>query len=183
MDHRGPRRNDHDMTKPNRIQCRRWLPPGRVARRSRGLVLGGVWLRCVTRLRARDLDRDLAAGADPIGSDELSLRVGQLAAGATRVRLARVLHDAVAVANGRHPPLTVTRLQRATIRDNQELLLALADRVRDGGVVGVRGLAMVSELLEDRSGPLYAADTERPLAVTALEALVELDRGLRTTST
>jgi hypothetical protein len=77
----------------------------------------------------------------------------------------------------------VTRLQRATICDNQELLLALADRVRDGGVVGVRGLAMVSELLEERSGPLYAADPERPLAVTALEALVELDRGLRTTST
>jgi hypothetical protein len=147
------------------------------------LVLGGVWLRCVTRLRARRLDRDLAAGADPIGSDELSLRVGQLAAVATRVRLARVLRDAVAMANGHQAPLTVTRLQRAAVRENEELLLALADRVRDGGVVGVRGLAMVSELLEDRGGPLYAADAARPLGVTAFEALVELDRGLRTTST
>jgi hypothetical protein len=169
------------MTTPNRIAMRRWLPPGRVTRRSRGLVLGGVWLHCATRLRARRLDHDLAAGADPIGSDGLSLRVGQLASGATRARLARALQDAVAVANGRQGPLTVTRLQCATIRDNQELLLALADRVRDGGVVGVRGLAIVSELLGDRCSPLYAAAPERPLAVRALEALVELDRGFRTT--
>lgn len=170
------------MTAANWTGTRRWLPPGRVARRSRGLVLGGVWLRCVSHWRARGLDRELAAGADPIASDELSLRVGQLAAGATRARFARALRDAVAVANGRQAPLTVTRLQRATIRANHGLLLALADRVLDGGVVGVRGLAMVARLLEDRGSPLYAADPERPLAVTALEALVELDSGLRTTS-
>jgi len=170
------------MTTPNRIAMRRWLPPGRVTRRSRGLMLGGVWLHCVTRLRARGLDRELAAGVDPSASDGLSLRVGQLAAGATRARLARALSGAVAVASGRQAPLMVTRLQRESIRQNEALLLALADRVRDGGVVGVRGLAMVAELLEDRGSPLYAANAKRPLAVTALEALVELDRGLRTTS-
>lgn len=177
-----PCRHDVTMTAANWIGTPHWLPPGRVARRSRGLMLGGVWLRCVTHWHARRLDRELAAGADPIASDELSLRVGQLAAGATRARLAGALRDAVAVANGRHAPLTVTRLQRVTVRANQELLLALADRVRDGGVVGVRGLAMVSWLLEDRGSPLYASGSGRPLAVTALEALVELDRGLRTTS-
>jgi hypothetical protein len=57
---------------------RRWLPSRRLARRSRGLLLGGIWLRVVTRWRAPVLDRQLANGIDPMQSDELSLRVGQL---------------------------------------------------------------------------------------------------------
>jgi len=30
------------------FRTRRWLPRGRLARQTRGLLLGGVWLRCVT---------------------------------------------------------------------------------------------------------------------------------------
>jgi hypothetical protein len=48
--------------------------------------------------------------------------------------------------------------------------------------VGVRGVAMASQLIEDRRGPLYRGDAASPLSVTAFEALVELDRGLRTIS-
>lgn len=51
--------------------------PG-LGRRSRGLLLGGLRLRWRTWRRAYDLDRRLARGADPIDSDDLSLRVGQL---------------------------------------------------------------------------------------------------------
>ena len=35
---------------------RRWLPSRRLARRSRGLVLGGIWLRWRTWARAKELD-------------------------------------------------------------------------------------------------------------------------------
>jgi hypothetical protein len=68
--------------------------------RSRGLVLGGIWLRCGSRWRARELDRQLAAGADPMQSDELSLRVGQLGSSRHRRRIACALRRAVALDRG-----------------------------------------------------------------------------------
>ena len=161
---------------------RSWLPRGRVARRTRGVVLGGVWLRCVTHWRARELDRRLAAGADPLASDELSLRVGQLGSTMTTMRLAAALRDAVEVANGHHAPLVPTRLRRGAVRESEELLLALSERVREGGPLGVRGLALVSQLVQRRTSPLYSEDVRPPLAAVASEALVELDRGIRTAS-
>ncbi|MGH3993659.1 MAG: hypothetical protein ACRDSN_14510, partial [Pseudonocardiaceae bacterium] len=125
-----------------RIGTRRWLPSRRLARRSRGPLLGGIWLRVHTRGRAADLDRQLANGIDPMPSDELSLRVGQLGAPWTRVRLSRARLDAVDLANGRRAPLVTARLRLTEIHENEELLLALADRIRDGLPLGVQGLAM-----------------------------------------
>jgi hypothetical protein len=147
------------------------------------LILGGLWLRGATWWRARDLDRDLASGTDPMQTDELSLRVGQLGSARMRVQLASALRGAVELANGRRAPLTTTRLRRQEIRKNDELLLALADRLRDGEPLGVRGLAMTADLVKNRCSPLYSKHPERPLAPTAFEALVALDRGLRTAST
>jgi hypothetical protein len=84
---------------------RRELPRTRVMSRYRGLVLGGIWLRCSTRCRARKLDRQLAAGADPMQSDELSLRVGQLGSPRSRRRIACALRGAVALAEqDAYPP-------------------------------------------------------------------------------
>jgi hypothetical protein len=149
----------------------RWLPDRRLARRSRGIVLGGVWLRCRTRWRARELDRRLAAGVDPIESNDLSLRVAKLASARTRA--------AVVLADAPFDPLRMpsVRLRRPEIHANRELLLELADRLRADGPVGVEGLARAARLVRERSSALYAADAESPLAVAALEALVGLDRG------
>jgi hypothetical protein len=147
------------------------------------LLLGGVWLRSLTWWRAHDLDRRLASGADPMQSDELSLRVGRLGSPGSRVRLAHALHDAVEIANGNHAPLVKTRLRRSEIRDNDELLLALADRLRDGEPLGVRGLAMTARLIADRSSPLYRSGVSGSLPATALEALAALERGQRTAGT
>ena len=93
-----------------RIGTRRWLPSRRLARRTRGSLLGGVWLRCRTWRRRHELDRELARGADPMQSDEMSLRVGQLGSAGMRVRLAHALREAVAVAGGHRASLTTTRL-------------------------------------------------------------------------
>ena len=71
-----------------------WLPNRALARRLRGPLLGGVWLHCHTRWRANILDAALAAGVDPMQSDELSLRVGQLRAARSRARVAGVLRGA-----------------------------------------------------------------------------------------
>jgi hypothetical protein len=155
----------------------------RVMPGSRGLFLGGVWLRCTTRWRGRGLDRQLAAGADPMQSDQLSLRVGQLGSCRSRRRIACALRGAVALAEPEaYPVMAAPRIQHAAVRASGGLLLEIAERLLSCEPVGVRGVAIASQLIEDRRGPLYRDDAARPLTVTALEALVELDRGLRTIS-
>jgi hypothetical protein len=141
-------------------------------------MLGGLWLHASIRWRAADLDRLLANGADPLGSDELSLRVGQLGSPATRARLAAALRRAVAMSNGQHPPLISTRLRRSVIQENEQLVLALADRLGDGESLGVAALAMAARLVADHSSPMYRAGASLPDALS--EALSALDRGHRT---
>jgi hypothetical protein len=111
-------------------------------------------------------------------SDELSLRVGQLGSAGTRSRLAVALRRAVEVGNGRHPPLVRTRLRSPEIRENEDLLLALADRLHDGEPLGVEGLAMTACLVDDRTSPMYRDGASLTDAVT--EALTALERGHRT---
>jgi hypothetical protein len=152
--------------------------------RCRGLLLGGIWLRCTTRWRARELDRQLAAGADPMQSDELSLRVGQLGSSRSRRRIACAFRGAVSLAEQDAYPVMMAAppIQRAAVRTNAGLLLEIAERLLSCEPIGVRGLAIASQLLEDRRGPLYRDNADCPLTVTAFEALVALDRGLRTIS-
>jgi hypothetical protein len=151
--------------------------------RSRGPLLGGMWLRCTTRWRARELDRQLAAGVDPMQSDQLSLRVGQLGSPRSRRRIACALRGAVALAERDHPlALAGPPIQRAAVRASGGLLLEIAERLHSREPVGVQGVAIASQLIEDRRGPIYRDDAARPLTVTAFEALVALDRGLRTIS-
>ena len=151
---------------------------------SRGLVLGGIWLRCAARWCAHDLDRQLAAGADPMHSDQLSLRVGRLGSSRSRRRIACALRGAVALAERDAYPVMVAapRIQRAAVRASCGLLLEIAERLVSCEPVGVRGVAIASQLIEDRRGPLYRDDAARPLTVTASEALVALDHGLLTIS-
>jgi hypothetical protein len=165
--------------KAGRISTRRWLPRWRLARRSRGVVLGGVWLRCQTWWLAQDLDRRLAHGADPMESDELSLRVGQLGSARTRTRLAGGLRGAVELANRPADPLRMPSsvLQREEIRAHSELLLELAERVSTSEPLGVEGLAITSLLIYDAPSPLYHTDASRSLTVIAFEALAGLDHG------
>jgi hypothetical protein len=165
------------------IGRRRGLPSRRLARRSRGPLLGGIWLRVLTRWRAHELDRQLANGTDPLLSDALSLRVGQLGSARTRVRLACALRGAVELANGHRAPLITTRLRRPEIQENHHLLLALADRLRDGEPLGVQGLAMTTRLVHDRSSPLYRTGVSGALPATVAKALAALERGHRTAST
>ena len=169
---------------PPRIGRRRWLPSRRLARRSRGLVLGGVWLRCLTWWRAYDLDRRLADGADPMRSDELSLRVGQLGSARTRARLAGALRAAVELADRQRDPLRMQPplIRRSEVRANRQLFLELAERLGSGGPLGLEGLALTSLLVGEAPSPLYHTDAARSLMVSAFEALVALERGHMTAS-
>jgi hypothetical protein len=156
-----------------------WLPSRRLARRSRGVVLGGIWLRWRTWVHAQELNGLLARGADPMDSDELSLRVGQLGSARSRARLACALRGAVELADRQPEPFGMPRSQirRAEIRASRELLLELADRVGSSDPVGVEGLALTSLLIGDRVSPLYDGDARRSVTVATFTALVALERG------
>jgi hypothetical protein len=158
---------------------RSWLPRGRLARRTRGLLLGGVWLRWVTRRQARGLDEQLALGIDPIASDELSLRAGQLRSAQSRDRFACVLRGAVALADAPYDPVRLGRpaIRRAQVRENGELLLELADRLRAGGGLGVQGLALTSLLVRDGVSPLYSKAAGGSLKASVNDALHALEGG------
>jgi hypothetical protein len=147
------------------------------------LVLGGVWLRWLTWRRAYDLDRQLARGEDPMQSDPLSLRVGQLGSARTRAHLACALRRAVELADRQPDPLRMPSIRRSETRVNRELLLELAQRLHTSGPLGVEGLAMTALLIYDAPSPLYHEDADRPLRVSAFEALIALERGHRTAST
>src|SRR6188508_1325447 len=129
---------------------RRWEPPPRTLEMSRfrGLLLGGIWLRCTTRWRARKLDRQLAAGADPMQSDQLSLRVGQLGSSRSRRRIACALRGAVALAERDAYPVMFSGppIQRSAVRASGGILLEIAERLLSCEPVGVRGVAIASQL-------------------------------------
>lgn len=162
------------------LTTRRWLPSRQLARRTRGPLLGGTWLRLRTMWRARALDRQLASGTDPMLSDELSLRAGQLGSEHHRARLNYALRRALDIATGAHPPLIATRLNCKTILENEDLMRELGSRLLEGGPLGVEGLAITARLVDDRGSPLYRGREPELLAARLLQALRELDRGHRT---
>jgi hypothetical protein len=158
---------------------RNWLPRGRLARQTRGLLLGGLRLRCVTWRRARELDELLARGTDPITNDELSLRAGQLGSARTRGRFACVLRGAVELADAPFDPVRMGRpvLRRAQVLENRDHLLELADRLRASRWLGVQGLAITSLLVGDGVSPLYSKAATSSLKASVNHALLALDRG------
>ena len=157
---------------------RGWLPSGRLARRTRGPLLGGVWLRWLTWRQARDLDKQLAGGMDPVSSDELSLRAGQLASARVRARFACVLRGAVALADAPFDPVRMApAIRRAQVRESRKRLLELAERLGGGGYVGVQGLAITSLLVGDGVSPLYSKAAGDSLKASLDRALLALDAG------
>jgi hypothetical protein len=96
--------------------------------------------------------------------------------------LARALRGAVELANGHRAPLIRTRLRRAEIRETDELLISLADRLREGEPLGVQGLAMTARLVNERSSSLYRSSVSGSLRATVANALAALECGQRTAS-
>ena len=130
------------------------------------LTLGRLrpWHCVLARCAASRLDRELAAGASPKTSPRLAARAVQLTSVKTRRDLAASVRRILAAA-GSPPAVEPTiaghplrlPLSRARIRQSAEPLAALAGCLTTPGPVPVRGVAMVSQLLADGSGPLYCA--------------------------
>jgi hypothetical protein len=131
------------------------------SKRSTGLK-PSLLTRLRTKLRSRQLDRALAAGA-PSESEELSLRAKQLVT--ANGRLANAIEHLILRSeldprfDVPQSPLSRTPFNHANIRANRKSLDRLADALRDPGSRPVRGLAMASALVKDKGGPLYVNDS------------------------
>jgi len=101
------------------------------------------------------LDEGLARGDSPLGSAALALRARQLVTRSNRDRLARALARLVERAARPPSPREVIWVPRCEILEARTALLGLADRLRDARPVYARGVAMVSRLIQDGTGPAY----------------------------
>ena len=111
--------------------------------------------RLSTRLRASSLDAELAAGASPESSITLALRAGQLSRPSYRRLLSHGLARVVAAAERDPAAARKAPVNRVAVRGARAELEAVAERLGAAGPVGVRGVARVSGLLTDGTGPLY----------------------------
>jgi hypothetical protein len=139
-------------------------------------MLGGTWLRVRTRRRASKLTRALAAGADPIDSDELSLRAGQLRSREAREAVALSLRGAMRLAN-LNPvgPGYAPRINRMAVRRCREPLGELVERLEGEEILEPSGLAKAWLLVRDGGSALFEP-TAASLADELGAILAALDR-------
>jgi hypothetical protein len=138
-------------------------------------------LRLRTRFSQDRLDHELASGADPTSSPELTLRAAQLQSRAVRSRHANAI---VGMLGRAYEPnlgrFTVTgEQQHAEIREYADNLRALVARLRDDRPIDIQGAAMTALLVNDRSSPLHRAG-DQGLGSAVLSARLALDRSAQT---
>ena len=119
------------------------------------------WHRMLARATAARLDRELAAGTSPETSATLAARATALTSTKARRDLAGSVQRILAAA-GQPPaappaPAAAVRpaLNWARISGSAVPLATLAATLAAPGPVPVQGVAMVSQLLADGTGPLY----------------------------
>jgi len=129
------------------------------------------WHRLLASCQAGRLDRELAEGASPEASTALAARAIRLTSLDYRRDLAASLRRIVVVATGQPAPVRSAQvaapkslgavrpprvpLRRARISQSARLLAELASRLAAPGPVPARGVAMVTRLLSEGTGPLY----------------------------
>jgi hypothetical protein len=197
---------DDDLGRLTLRRLRPWhrvLARGRAARLDRELADGmspeasAILAARAMRLTSADFRRDLAASlqrilaaaGEPsavIRSRPVAARLpyagtatpGRAAAGylaGTWSGAAQGQQAAAHLSHGAARPLRVP-LRLARVRQSAPLLAALADRLVEPGPVPVRGVAMVSRLLADGTGPLYREASRDDLGTLVEQAADTLTR-------
>jgi hypothetical protein len=114
----------------------------------------GVTAKLAARLRRDALDRALIEGADPAATGQLAARVARLTSRSMRREVASAL-DHLAVDGPRAGGRWRVRPSRAAAAANAPELHALAARLRGPAPLYARGIAMLSRLLTEGTGPAY----------------------------
>ena len=122
-----------------------------------------------------ELDRQLAAGADPAGSPELQARAHQLGTPHFRRGLLAQVDSALAKAD--HPPhwhSVSLAVQAQEVRIARESRRALRQVLAYPIVPHVRGLALAACLLNDPDGPLHRRQSAATIVAQADAATAAL---------
>jgi|ERR1700683_2250443 len=151
------------------------------------LVLRRVWPwhRMLACSRAGRLDRELATGTSPEASAVLAARAARLTSTEFRRDLAASLRRMLAAGGqpaavaAQRPGLGGARPLRVPVRTSRishaaPRLAELASRLLEPGPVPVRGVAMVTLLLADGTGPLYRETSRADLGALAGRAALAL---------
>ena len=128
--------------------------------------------RLRARLRARALDRALAAGKPSEAAPAVALRARRLTELSKRTELARTLSQLVNRA--RQAPASQVPLARRAVLSASGELSELATELVAPGPVGAGGVAQVQLLISDGTGPLYNPDSRIDLATAARHAIEAL---------
>jgi hypothetical protein len=132
-------------------------------------------LRIRVAVRRHVLDKDLARGDSPLRSDVYALRARQLVERRSRERLARALERLVEGAERTPSPSEIIWLPKCEILDARTGLLSLARRLRDARPVYACGVAMVSQLVCDGTGPAFTPRAGLALRRAIAEATEALE--------
>lgn len=136
----------------------------------------GRWSRAMSRLRAPSLDRKLAEGHLPESRLLLAARAHVLVSPAMRLTLAHNWTDLVTKArmpSGLRDPRAP--INRRSILANEPEIRALLDALVAQTPGQARGIAMLSWLLSDGTGPLHNPQRSNELRGALLEAGALLD--------
>jgi hypothetical protein len=131
--------------------------------------------RIAARVLAHSLDRQLADGAPPERSAALSLRARRLATPAYARFLARRLNEIVREAVARRVPRAQIAVRLHAVATCSAEFEDLARRLLAPGPAAVRGVAQVSMLLRDGSGPLYSSRADEDLGAALRRARAALE--------
>jgi hypothetical protein len=131
------------------------------------------WRQSLARLHGNRLDRELARGARPESDLQLAVRAMQLVSARTRALLSVSLGRADLAGRPRMVPVR----NRAVLAEEAGHLKELSGALLSAGPVPVRGVAMVSLLLADGTGPLYRPGRASELGAVIRRAIQELTPG------
>jgi hypothetical protein len=129
------------------------------------------WHALLARLQAGTLDRELARGDSPESCEYLGVRAQQLTSSRYRHSLAVSLRRVLA---GSSCAASMHLVRGDRVARAAAEIAELAARLEAPGMVPARGVAMVSQLLAEGTGPLYAdrgPDALRDAARQAAHAL------------
>jgi hypothetical protein len=149
------------------------IRPSRLQRRPVRSALLAWW-------HALELDRQLAAGADPRSSAVLATRARRITASRSRRRISAGLVGALSRDQGGHPGFTAAvRSDAREVLAARTVLTALAARLRAPEPVAPQGAAMLLMLLTDGTSPLYRPGGPGALGSRLRAAAAALDPGDR----
>lgn len=131
----------------------------------------GFTLRLRVRAARRRLDREIAAGAPPQGSQARSVRAAQLATPRTRWTIATLLETILDSADERqHDRSSHLVLEYDAVLESRDGLLELAGLLRSDEPLAPRALALAVVLAEHPDSPLVSPSATH----TVRQALAEI---------